>query len=385
MPSPFPSSRRFTLPSIAVALLLGACGRKVEAPPPPPPPEVVVHKVVPQTTPLSLDIVGEVKAWREVDLRPRATGLVTQLSFQPGQRVKEGDLLLQIDPRPYDEQVSDAQAKLAEAEAQLARAQQDVARYEPLLADNAIARQTYDQALAQAKSNAAVVQARRASLETAKLSRSYAEVRSPITGRIGLQKVELGALATAGQTVLATVSTLDPMLVYFSVSEVGYLDYVRRHRATNKAGKAAPEPPVELILADGSIYRQRGKLDFADRALNAGTGTLTIRALFANSDDLLRPGMNVRVRLVSQVAENAILIPQRAVTEMLGKQFASVVGEGNRIEQRPIITGPRIGDLWLVEQGLAPGEIIVVEGLQKARAGVVVKPVAATAASAPKA
>ena len=367
----------------AVALLLAACGKKVEAPPPPPPPEVVVQVVSQQTTPLKVDIVAEVKAYREVELRPRVTGLVTKLSFQPGQRVKEGELLMQIDPRPYDEQVTDAQAKLAESEAQLARARQDVARYEPLLPDNAIPRQTYDQAVAQEKSNAAVVTARRASLETAKLSRSYAEVRSPITGRIGLQKVELGALATAGQTVLATVSTLDPMVVYFSVPEIAYLEYARRLAALQKAGKAGTEPPVDLILADGSTYRQRGKFDFADRALDPTTGTLTVRAVFANPDDLLRPGMNIRVRFVSEVAENAILIPQRAVTEMLGKQFASVVGEGNKIEQRPITTGARIGELWLVKSGLKAGEKIVVDGLQKARPGVVVRPVAA--ASAPKA
>ena len=366
----------------AVALLLAACGKKVEAPPPPPPPEVVVQVVSQQTTPLKVDIVAEVKAYREVELRPRVTGLVTKLSFQPGQRVKEGELLMQIDPRPYDEQVTDAQAKLAESEAQLARARQDVARYEPLLPDNAIPRQTYDQAVAQEKSNAAVVTARQASLETARLSRSYAEVHSPITGRIGLQKVELGALATAGQTVLATVSTLDPMVVYFSVPEIAYLEYARRLAALQKAGKAGTEPPVDLILADGSTYRQRGKFDFADRALDASTGTLTVRAVFANPDDLLRPGMNVRVRFVSEVAENAILIPQRAVTEMLGKRFASVVGEGNKVEQRPITTGARIGELWLVQSGLKAGETIVVDGLQKARPGVVVRPVAAAGSAA---
>ena len=365
----------------AAALLLAACGKKPEAPPLPPPPEVVVQVVSQQTTPLRVDIVGEVKAFREVELRPRVTGLVTKLSFQPGQRVKEGDLLMQIDPRPYDEQVTDAQAKLAESEAQLARARQDVARYEPLLPDNAIPRQTYDQAVAQEKSNAAVVTARRASLETARLSRSYAEVRSPITGRIGLQKVELGALATAGQTVLATVSTLDPMVVYFSVPEIAYLDYARRLTALQNAGKAEAEPPVDLILADGSTYKQRGKFDFADRALDPTTGTLTVRALFANPDDLLRPGMNIRVRFVSAVAENAILIPQRAVTEMLGKQFASVVGADNKVEQRPITTGARIGDLWLVHSGLKAGERIVIDGLQKARPGVTVRPVAAASAA----
>jgi membrane fusion protein (multidrug efflux system) len=312
-------------------------------------------------------------------LRPRVTGLVTQIRFQPGQRVKEDELLMQIDPRPYDEQVTDAQAKLADSEAQLARARQDVARYEPLLPDNAIPRQTYDQAVSQEKSNAAAVVARRASLETARLSRSYAEVRSPITGRIGLQKVEIGALASAGQTVLATVSTLDPMLVYFSVPEIAYLDYVRRQTAA--PGKMAAEPPVQLLLADGSLYAHAGKVDFADRALNAATGTLTLRAAFPNPEDLLRPGMNIRIRIVYDVAENAILIPQKAVTEMLGKTFASVVGADNKVEQRPIATGARIGELWLVQSGLKPGERVVVDGLQKARPGTIVKPVDAPAAA----
>jgi membrane fusion protein (multidrug efflux system) len=371
----------------SLVLLLGACGKKAEAPPAPPPPEVVVQAVTQRTTPLSMEIVGEVKAFREVELRPRVTGLVTQIKFEPGQRVKEGELLMQIDPRPYDEQVVDAQAKLAESEAQRARSRQDVARYEPLLPDNAIPRQTYDQAVSQDQANAAVVTARKAALETSRLNRSYAEVRSPITGRIGLQKVEIGTLASAGQTVLATVSTLDPMVVYFNVPEIAYIDYTRRLQAAQKAGKSDAVAPIELLLADGSTYGQPGRLDFADRALNAATGTLTLRAVFPNADELLRPGMNTRVRVVSDVAENAILIPQAAVTEMLGKQFASVVGADNKVEQRPIVTGARIGELWLVQSGLKPGERVVVQGLQKAKPGVVVKPVeappAVAAASAP--
>ena len=364
-----------------LVLLLGACGKQAAAPPTPPPPEVVVQAVTQRTTPLSMEIVGEVKAFREVELRPRVTGLVTQIKFEPGQRVKEGELLMQIDPRPYDEQVTDAQAKLAESEAQLARSRQDVARYAPLLPDNAIPRQTYDQAVSQEQANAAVVTARRAALETSRLSRSYAEVRSPITGRIGLQKVEIGALATAGQTVLATVSTLDPMVVYFNVPEIAYIEYTRRLQTAQKAGKSGQPAPVDLLLADGSTYAQPGRLDFADRALNAATGTLTLRAVFPNADELLRPGMNTRVRVVTDVAENAILIPQQAVTEMLGKQFASVVGTDNKVEQRPIETGARIGDLWLVQAGLKPGERVVVEGLQKARPGTVVRPVEAPAAA----
>lgn len=360
-------------------LMLSACkGDKVAAAPPPP--EVIVQTIAPHTTPLSVDIVSEIKAFREVELRPRVSGLIIKQAFQPGQKVKEGDLLFVVDPRAYDEAVLDAQARLAEAEAILARARQDVARYKPLLPDNAIPRQTYDQAVAFEQQNAAIVQARRASLEKSRLDRSYAEVRSPVSGQIGLQKVEVGGLASAGQTVLATVSTLDPVVAYFSIPEVEYLHYSQRFR---KSGQS-PDTPIELVLADGSIYAEKGHADFVDRALNPATGTLTIRAVFPNPNGLLRPGMNTRVRIVYEVAQNAILVPQKAVTEMLGKQFATVVGAGDKVEQRPIRTGPRLGDRWVIEDGLKPGERIVIEGLQKARPGSVVKPVAEAAPPAAK-
>ncbi len=380
MPLP-QSSRRHRLPvavlSALLLLQLPACkGDKVAVAPPPP--EVFVQSIVPQTTPLSVDIVSEIKAFREVDLRPRVSGVVIQQAFKPGQKVKEGELLFVIDPRAYDEAVIDAQAKLAESEAVLARARQDVARYKPLLPDNAIPRQTYDQAVAFEQQNAAVVQARRASLEKARLDRSFAEVRSPVSGQIGLQKIEVGALASAGQSVLATVSTLDPVFAYFSIPEVDYLHYQRRFRQSGQS----PDDPIELVLADGSVYAQKGRADFVDRALNPSTGTLALRAVFPNPEGLLRPGMNTRVRIVYEVAQNAILVPQKAVTEMLGKQFATVVLDGDKVEQRPIRTGARLGDQWVIEEGLKAGERIVVEGLQKARPGSIVKPVAQPAKAA---
>lgn len=363
----------FTAPLVIVSLLgLAAC--KEEAKPVAAPlPEVVVQTVVAQTTPLTVDLVSEIKAYREVDLYPRVSGQIVKQTFKPGQKVKEGELLFSVDPRAYDEAIIDAQAKLAESEAVLSRTRQDVERYKPLLPDNAIPRQTYDQAVATEQQNAAVVQARRAALEKVRLDRSYADVRSPIAGQIGLQKVEVGGLATAGQTVLATVSTLDPVVAYFSIPEVDYINFARRHLTVKREGKS----PIELLLADGSTYAQSGTLDFADRALNPATGTLTLRAVFPNPDGLLRPGMNTRVRIVYEVAQNALLIPQKAVTELLGKQFASVVVAGDKVEQRPIRTGARIGEQWLVEEGLKAGERIVVDGLQKAKPGAVVKPLAA--------
>ncbi len=374
--SKFPS---LTCPLLLGALLATGGCKETSKPAPPPPPEVIVQTLAGQTTPLMVDLVAEVKAYREVDIYPRISGQLIKQSFKPGQKVKEGELLFSIDPRAYDEAIIDAQAKLAEAESVLARARQDVARYKPLLPDNAIPRQTYDQAVAYEQQNTAVAQARRAGLEKARLDRSYADVRSPISGQIGLQKIEVGALATAGQTVLATVSTLDPVVAYFSIPEVDYISFAKRFQAQKRESKA----PIDLILADGSTYAQSGQLDFTDRALNPATGTLTLRAVFPNPDGLLRPGMNTRVRIVHEVAQNALLVPQKAVTELLGKQFASVVLAGDKIEQRPIRTGARIGELWLVEEGLKAGERIVVEGLQKARPGTVVKPLDAATAGKP--
>ena len=364
---PFPVARQL-LPLLFLGL--AACKGEM-TPAAAPPPEVTVQTLTGQTTPLTVEIVAEIKAFREIDIYPRVSGQVIKQFFKPGQYVKEGELLFSIDPRAYDEAMIDAQAKLAESEAVLSRARQDVERYKPLLPDNAIPRQTYDQAVASEQQNAAVTTARRAGLEKAKLDRSYADVRSPISGQIGLQKIEVGALASTGQTVLATVSTLNPVLVYFSIPEVEYITFAKRFLQQKRSDSA----PIELILADGTTYDQTGKIDFADRAINSATGTLSLRAVFPNPQSLLRPGMNARVRVVHEVAQNALLIPQRAVTELLGKQFASVVTSDNKIEQRPIRTGARIGELWLVEDGLKTGERIVIDGLQKARPGSIVKPV----------
>jgi RND family efflux transporter MFP subunit len=374
--------RRLTRGFIACAAVLAlvACSKEgatpaaVAAPVP-----VVAMQVIQRTATVTGELVGQVSAFREVPLRSQATGIVQKILFQPGQRVREGQLLFVIDPRPYEASLSEAQGAVADASAALARARQDVARYAPLLPDNAIPRATYDAAVATEKSAQAALDQRKAAAERARLDVKYTEVRSPVTGQIGLQQVEIGGLATAGQTVLATVSTLDPVYVTFNIPEAEYVRFMKGAGSQQAAAEQARANKFQLILPDGTVYDQPGTFDFVERAISA-TGTLGVRARFPNPDNLLRPGMNVRIRLVYDEIPDALLVPQRAVTELLGKQFVTVIGADNKTQQRAVTLGDRVGELWIVKSGLKAGERIVVDGMQKAPPGTTVVPTTITEA-----
>lgn len=375
LPPPAEPSSPTRLPGLCLGLflaLLAGCDRQPQQTQPAPP-QVTTLTVAPQPATMTSDLVGEVRALREVELRPQVSGWIERQLFEPGQEVKEGDVLFVIDSRQYEQNVIDARANVASAEAALARARQDVTRYTPLLPDNAIPRATYDRAVAEQKAAEAALASSHAALARSRLDLANTTVRSPLTGQIGLQQLEVGALATAGQTVLATVSTLDPVLVYFSIPEAELIRFIRKYGAGEAGRKEAATHPVALYLPDGSRYSREGHIDFTERAI-ATTGTLTVRARFPNSGQVLRPGMNVRLRVFYDEIPEALLVPQRAVTELLGKQFITVVGEGNEVAQRPVRLGERIGAMWLVEEGLRAGEQIVVDGLQKAAPGTVVTP-----------
>ena len=368
-----------------LALLLGACDRPA-APVTPAPPTVTAMQVIRRDTPVSKEVIAGVKAFQEVEIRSRVGGMLDRVAFKEGHRVRQGDLLFAIDPLPLDAAVADAAAKLAEAEANMIRARQDVERYRPLLVDNAIPRQTYDLAVSQEKQAISVVDSKKALLDRAKLDRSYSEILSPITGQIGLQNVEVGSVVSAGQTVLATVSTLDPVYVYFSVSETSLLEQMRQRPAL--AQKDSPESAnvkVEFLFSDGGSYDQPGAIDFADRAIDATTGTLLLRAKFANPSHFLLPGMNGRIRITYDLIKDARLVPQKAVTELLGKEFVNVLRPDNTIEVRPVTMGSRSGELWVVAAGLSGEERIVVDGLQKVQAGTVVAPTLITEEGTPSA
>jgi len=360
------------LAMILLATVATGCARQQDAAPPAPPVEVKAVTVQPSATETYADKVGEVRGSQEVDLRARVSGILLATHFQDGSLVKEGQLLFSIDAREFRAQVASAQARLASAEANLSRARQDVERYRPLLAEEAIARQVYDNAVATQRQAEAEVSASRAALEETRLGLDYAEVRAPLTGRIGAAQAFPGSLVTAGQTVLATLSSDDPAWVYFTISEAELLDFERR---TGGMETAADDPVrvVKLILSDGSVYPLPGRINFSDRALDPTMGTYSLRAEFPNPDHRLLPGLFARVRGTSGRLENALVVPDRAVQEQLGRYFLTVVGEDDKAELRPVELGQRFGNRQVINSGLAAGDRVVVEGLQKARPGTPLK------------
>ncbi len=340
--------------------------------PAPGPVEVKAITVAASPTVMYADKVGEVKGSQEVDIRSLVSGILLRKHFEDGALVQKGQLLYSIDAREFRAQVANAQAQVASAEANLARARQDVERYKPLLVDEAISRQVYDNAVAAQRQAQAQVEASRAALAQTELGVEYAEIRAPLTGRIGAVQVFPGDLVSAGQTQLGTISSDDPAWVYFTISEAELLEYTRQH-GTGEMPADAPQRVVKLILGDGSTFESTGLINFGDRALDPSTGTFKLRAEFPNAGHKLIPGMFARVRASSGDPKSAIVVPDRAVQEQLGKYFLTVVGEGDKAELRPVTLGARFGNRQVIQSGLAAGDKVVVEGVQKARPGTPLK------------
>lgn len=355
--------RTIKLSFFSIAILVVACSE--EKTPVMPALPVKVMEVIQRDTVISKDLIGEVRGSQEVNLNARVSGILTGIHFKEGALVKAGDLLFTIDPREY-------KAQAAAAEAAASRAELDVVRYKPLIAENAISKQIYDNAVATAKQT-------RAQADAANLGLEYANVRAPFDGRIGDSDLFVGGLVSAGVTVLATISNSNPVWVYFSVSENDLLEFQSR-MGSGALPEDSPARKVRLTLANGSQYPLEGLINFSDRALDTRTGTYRLRAEFANPDNLLLPGMFVRIQVNGENLSQALLIPERAVIQQLGSYFVISVDQNNKAVQKPIVPGPRAGAMWVINSGIVAGERIVVEGIQKAKPGTLLQPIIITEA-----
>jgi len=353
----------------SLAVLLAACGAAVPGEPPPVP--VRVQQAAAQDKPLFAEYIAEIRAGSEVAVYPRIGGTIVARNFREGSMVRAGQVLFEIDAQEFASSRDAARAQLASAEAQAAQANEDVARYEPLVAEDAIARQVFDNALATAKASAAQVKAAEASLANAELTLSYGKVRAPISGRIGKAGASVGQLIAPGQVELARISDSSSLDVYFSPSEEEILRYARI--SEEERGSAASE--IRLTLADGTELPQLGTIDFADRAVDPTTGSYRLRAVFPNPGGMVRPGQFGRVRIRVQTRKGAVIVPDRAVTEQFGTYFVMVVGEDQTVEQRRVEVGAQTAGDWIIEEGLEAGETVIVEGLAKVRPGVKIQPV----------
>jgi multidrug efflux system membrane fusion protein len=364
-----------TLLSALSALLLAACSSaEADAPPPsPPPPEVSVAAVITQPLREWVEFTGRLEERHRVEVRPRVAGFIDSVHFEDGARVKRGQLLFKIDPRPFEAQVERWSGELERAEAQHALAKLNHDRGQRLLEGKVIATDVADQLEADEASARGALKATGASLREARLERQFSEVRAPIDGRASRALIRPGNLVSS-QSLLTTLVSEGPLVAYFDADERTYLRLSEAQRALRQSDEGAEAPRVFMALADETGYPHEGKLDFIDNGVDPATGMITLRALFANADGKLTPGLFARLELVLPNEREVVLIEDRAVGTDLGKKFVLALGPDDTLEYREISLGAAVGGLRLVQQGLRPADVIVVNGLFRARPGMKVSP-----------
>ncbi|MEJ2584594.1 MAG: efflux RND transporter periplasmic adaptor subunit [Robiginitalea sp.] len=348
------------------------------------PPEIPVFEVKQQDVPIYNELAGQIYGQKDIPIRARVDGLIEKISFEEGSRVKKGQLLYSIDPDPYLAEVASRESLLAEALTRMVNAKNELERYLPLAEMKAVSQSDLDAAQASYDASLANVEAARANLKQAQIRLGYCSIEAPIDGLIGATQAREGEYVgrNPNPVILNTVSRIDTVRVQFSISESKYLELARAYRAgrseeeiTRDVEEGKIKPNVELILADGSLFEEKGTIDFVNSQINASTGSLLIQASFPNPSRLLRPGLYAKVRLQLAVAGDALLIPQRSLTELQGQYSVMVVDDTNTIVSRPVEIGQKIGDMVLIESGLSPGEKVVVDALQKVRTEMKVQPI----------
>ena len=360
--------------ALIVVSLLSACGDK--AAPPAQLPEAAYVTIAPEKRAVENELPGRLESYRTAEVRARVPGIILKRAFEEGTFVKQGQVLFRIDPRSYQASVQNARAALSRAEANKVQADLKLKRYKPLVEINAISRQEYDDAIAAAKQASADVEAAKATLVNNKLNLEYATVTAPISGRIGRAMVTEGALVGQNETtLLATIQQINPIYLNLTQSsaELLRLRQMMQSGALKNAEKSGLK--VTMVMEDGSIYPHTGKLLFSDITVDPTTGELALRALFPNPDNMVLPGMFVRARLEQAVNDNAITVPQQAVTRSNNGSAVLIINQENKAEARTVKTGAAVGNRWLVTEGLQPGDRVIVEGLQKVKPGAPVKAV----------
>lgn len=363
---------------VIAAGLLASCEKP--AAPEPPLPVVALLEVRNSAIPHTGILIGQLDSPQNVEVRARVEAFVEEIAFTEGSNVKQGDLLFKLDRRPFVEKLAVANASLAEALVAQKKFEIDVTRLKPLAASGGVSQQDLDDAEASLEASKAMVESARSSVESAQLDLGYCEVKAPIDGLIGAKEVSVGNLVGKGEpTLLATMSSLDPVWFYCNISEA---DYIRTKTRAEEVGKDLGTLPLTLILPGGKEHEHKGKIVFFDRAVNIKTGTMRVRVEFPNPTELLRPGMFTRAR-IDAGSRDGIKIPERAISELQGQSFVWVVDADQKVSQRPIRTGDKVGSEVVVLEGLQPGERIVLEGVQKVHDGGRVNVIATEPAAAP--
>jgi len=368
-------SKLFRSPILVLALLLAGCGAK-DSKKDPPTPEVGYIVVTTQSAPLDIELAGRTTAYETSEVRPQVSGVIKARRFQEGAIVHAGQTLYEIDPSLYRAAAAQAQANLANAEAARDAAEAKASRYRPLADMEAVSKQDYTDAAAAAKQAAAAVAQNKAALDTATINLKFTRVPAPITGRIGRSMATTGALVTNGQTdPLTTIQRLDPIFVDVQQSSA---DLVALRRSLSAGGVTPSSASVHLVLEDGSDYPLAGQVEFSEAMVDQNTGTVTLRARFPNPSGLLLPGMYVRAKLSQAIAQNAILVPQQAVSrDPRGGGSVMLVGPNSKAVLQTISSDRTVGDKWLVTSGLKAGDRVIVEGLSRIKPGQTVRPVPA--------
>jgi len=351
-------------------------------------PDVQVVQVEQKDVPIYGEWIGTLDGFTNADVRAQVTGYIMKQGYQEGAFVRKGQLLFEIDPRPFQAALDQAQGQLAQATAALANAEAvqgrtelDVNRYTPLAKEQAASQQDLDNAVQNnlaAKANVATARAQiksaEAAVETARINLDFTRLVAPIEGIAGQAQLQVGALVNLSSPPVTSVSTVDPIKVYFTVGEPQYLAWRKRFPTETTRQAADKNLRLELILADGSTYPHEGTFYFADRQVNESTGAIRIAGLFSNPANILRPGGYGKVRAVIRVQPEALLVPQRAVSELQGGYQVAVVDDQNKVNIRTVQVGDRVGNQWVIAEGLKPGERVVAEGIQKVRPGMPVNP-----------